>query len=342
MVRRQETYASQAFAGTLDAPWAALGPLTRAVREQPNTISVQVDGDRLFAAELRGSFANAGVTAYAPTRFDVPFYSPGDAFDAVFAGDLVTYSTAVPGVDDEWFAVTGGRHVVVREWRTGTDRSTFDFSESVMPVALKPDGTVLAVDGNLVWVWTPGSPPRQVASQTGGTRGSPVMQIVVSDQRGPRLSSGRVGTPTETAGAIAADARHLLWIANGCLLAADVTDSSYGSLGPGPCPRSELADANPPGQRYPLARTVKVRLRCVSAPSSCRGTIGLGSLSRTRRFTIPAGRTRTIRVQLTSAGYRRVQSETAGDRPYPLPLIARTDDGADLPQPEGGALVWVV
>src|SRR4051812_8388917 len=75
MMRREQTYASQAFTGTLGAPWTALGPLTRAIREQPNTISVQVDGDRLFAAELRGSILNAGVTAYAPTPFDVPFYS---------------------------------------------------------------------------------------------------------------------------------------------------------------------------------------------------------------------------------------------------------------------------
>ena len=47
-----------------------------------------------------------------------------------------------------------------------SDRWTFDFPERVTPVALKPDGTVLAVGGNRVWAWAPGSPPRTVGSHT--------------------------------------------------------------------------------------------------------------------------------------------------------------------------------
>ena len=124
---------------------------------------------------------------------------------------------------------------------------------------------MLAVDGNLVWAWTPGSPPRQVASQR---RHRTVRRRSDRPQRPARTTSqlGPCRRTAESAGANAADARHLLWIANGCLLAADVTDTAYGPLGPGPCPRSELADANPPGQ------TPAPRPHCQGATAVCLRT----------------------------------------------------------------------
>jgi hypothetical protein len=337
--RREQTYASQAFTGALGASWTALGPLTKVIRQQPNTISVQVDGDRLFAVELRGSYVNAGVTAYTPTPFDVPFYSPIDALSAVFAGDLVAYSTQVAGEEEGEFDYTGvGPHLVLREWRTGVERARIDFPDTVTPVALKPDGTVLVVGANAVSVWTPGSTPKQVATLERGTARFAGDRIVVSDQRGPRLGATRVGTPTETAGAIAADERHLLWIANGCLLAADVTDTFYGALGPGPCPRSEIAYPVHEPVAQPFARTLAVPLRCVSAPAGCKGTVRLGRLSRASRFTIPAGRTRRIRVALTGAGYARVRREVVRNEQFAFGVLAHTDDGADLPS---GARLYV-
>jgi hypothetical protein len=263
----------------------------------------------------------------------VPFYGPLDAASAVFGGELVAYSTAAPDEGDA--LLSGGRRVVVKNWRTGAEHAVTDFPEPITPVALKPDGTTLltGLTGS-VFVWTPGSDARRLTTRGGAKARFAGAGIVFGDGHGPRLDGRHLGAPTESAGDLAADDRHVLWTANGCLLVADVTDPDSGPASAGPCPRSEIAGTN---GSQPLTRTLKVRLRCVYAPTRCRGTVRL--MGTTSRFAIAAGRTGTVRVPLSDAAYRRLQRwvvRKADPRETTINVSyrARTDDGAEIPRYE--------
>jgi hypothetical protein len=332
MERDLEWTRTQAFTGVLGAPWTALGPQAR-IPPGPATRFMQVDGDRVFAVEARDRFGNLGATAYDPAPHDVPFYGPGDAASAVFAGDLLAHATAAPGKEDE---LNGSQQrVAVKTWRTGAELAVMDFPEPIIPVALKPDGTTLltAPLTGSVFVWTPGSAARRVATRGAAKARFAGTGVVFGDTHGPRLNGRRIGAPTESAGDLAADDRHVLWTANGCLLAADVTAADTSPPTAGPCPRSEIAEkAN---RSQPLARTLTVRLRCVHAPTRCRGTVELMGIA--SRFAIASGLTRTVRIPLTAAAYRTLQRRLAREPDDPrdttiaVPYRARTDDGAEIP-----------
>ena len=204
-----------------------------------------------------------------------------------------------------------------------------DFPEPITPVALKPDGTVLTGEGN-VFAWTPGLAPRHLTNRDAKADFAGA-EVVFADEHGPRMGGRHLGAPTESARELAADDRHVLWTANGCLLSADVTDPDTGPPARGPCPRSEIAERS---RSQPLTRTLKVRLRCVYAPSRCRGTIRL--MGTTRRFAVAAGHTGTVRVPLTAAAFRTLEHRRAHptdprDTSIGVPYRARTDDGAEIP-----------
>ena len=329
MERDQEWIRTQPFTGVLGAPWTPLGPRAR-IPPGPATLSVQVDGDRVFAVEVRDRFGNLGATAHDPAPHDVPFYGPLDAASAVFAGDLVAYATAAP--EDEDAPMGDGQRVAIKNWRTGAEHAVMDFPEPITSIALKPDGTTLATGLGSVFVWAPGSAPRRLTSRGPTKARFAGAGVVLGDDHGPRLNGRHIGAPTESAGDLAADDRHVLWTANGCLLAADVTDTDTGPHGPGPCPRSEIAETS---SSQPLARTLKVRLRCVYAPGRCRGTVRL--MGTTRRFAIAAGRTGTVHLPLTAAAFRALRRRLAREPDDPrdttigVPYRARTDDGAEIP-----------
>ncbi len=321
-----ESILTQAFTGPLGAPWTALGPPTR-LFEATNVFRVQLDGDRLFSYELRGSFANAGVTVRDPEPHDVPFYSPTDALRAQFAGDLVAYAASRPGERDEG----AHRRIVLKNWRTGEPLGTVDLEYTAEIGALRADGTVLT-RGSPITLWRPGAAPRSLveASADVAFAGD---RVLWTGEDGvhviePGGATRRLGPPTRTGVRLATDGQRAFWVANGCLLTASLEDDSHAAPGPGPCPRSELATTSQPEQT--LARSARVRIRCVAAPTNCGGTIRLPGLSRARRFSLAAGRTKTFAVPLTAGGYaalaRRLRSQGAT---YPE-VVIRTDDGAVL------------
>ena len=106
---------------------------------------------------------------------------------------------------------------------------------------------------------------------------------------------------------------------------AAVTDPVAAAPATGPCPRSELTVDNDANAR--LGRELPIRLRCVAAPSRCRGGLRLEMtergtrLNRPRRYSIPAGRSRTLHVRLTERGYRALQqlAERQGWEHEPFP-----------------------
>ena len=138
VAERNDTIVTQAFAGVLGAPWAALGAPTRLL-EGTNVFGVQLDGDRLFSFEARGSLANIGVTVRDPEPHDVPFYSPEDASGAEFAGDLVAYASVPSGEADE----DAPHRIVLKNWRTGETLGTVELPYPAEIGALRADGAVL-------------------------------------------------------------------------------------------------------------------------------------------------------------------------------------------------------
>jgi hypothetical protein len=140
------------------------------------------------------------------------------------------------------------------------------------------------------------------------------------------------GTPTEEPGDFVTDERRVLWTANDCLLIADVTEPAARTPAAGPCPRSEVmiddANANPN-----LARTLPVVVRCVAAPTRCRGTLkvrlGLTRtvLNRPTRYRIAAGERERLQVRLTERGYRALRKKVARERGALVRVTPRGVDG---------------
>jgi hypothetical protein len=317
LTQGEETITTQAFSGPLGAPWSSLGPRTRLL-EGTNIGRVQVDGDRLFTQELRGSLTNLGATVYDPQPHDIPFYSPLDASDVVFSGDLMAFST---GGDSE--DLGGGPHVVVKNWRTGVEVRSTDLKQSAETAALRPDGAVLTRSGPIT-LWEPGAEPRELAQDAANVAFAGGRPAYTGDG-GVRIGLRRVGPPTRGGSAIAGDDRHVLWEANDCLIVADVTDGSTGALGPGPCKRSEIASVGFNTQK--LARTLRVPVACVVAPTSCTGTVQLPGLSGKHRFSIASGKAGKVRVPLTAAGYAALRRRHGI---HDVGAVIRTDDGTVL------------
>ena len=226
---------------------------------------------------------------------------------------------------------------VVRDWRTGVQRTVAELPDLAASIDLRDDGRALVEtdDGELFDV-PPGGVPRRIARSARNPRFAGEHIVFL---RGPAPDgtvslrvidpSGRVrafGVPTKRLGDFTTDGTRVLWEANDCLLVAPVTDPIAAAPGPGPCPRSELLWVDGPNLRP--ARTIPVTLRCVAAPRTCRGTFqlkGKGLLTAPRRFAIPAGRARRFAVRLSERGYRTLSRLVASADGAPVTIQARID-----------------
>lgn len=265
-----------------------------------------VDHDVLFIVEADEDlyeFRHVVIEPGVPPR---PLGLPGFPDTVAFEGDLVAYNTS------------GESNVFVRNWRTGAER-TIVFPEPPDQVDVRADGAVVATSnaGNVYSV-APDGPPKLLTRD--GERAEFAGERIV--YVGGDLSSGgihqlfavdadghtrKIGVPSVTLFAFIADEKRVLWTANGCLLVADLSEPVASGPAAGPCARSEVAVIS---EREPVRRdrTVRVRLRCVAAPETCRGTLhltlhGMRGRSSTVRFSIPAGGRATVTPRLTRAAY---------------------------------------
>jgi hypothetical protein len=219
---------------------------------------------------------------------------PGDADTLAYDGDLIAYNT-------------GDTNVTVHNWRTGADRviTLFDPPDRL---DVRADGAVVASTHAGIYTVAPDGPPL-LLSRTGesaqfagarivylgGSRQTGVRQLIAVEPGGrPR----KIGVPSARFGTFVADAERVLWTANGCVLAAELSAPLAAAPGHGPCVRTEVAVI---GYDATIRRdgTVPVRLRCVAAPRACRGTLHLDPPSTTVRFSIPAGGRKTLMPRLT-------------------------------------------
>jgi hypothetical protein len=321
--------AVRTFSGPPLGPWAALGPVVHTGDDAGFPVREQVEGDTVFTTVSRGNESgDVAIIVRDPNPREVPL--PEGARNAIFAGDLVAYELLEP-TEAHPFA----SRVVIANWRTGAAVRVIDFRDGIDAlVALRPDGRFAVTLGEHddVYDMRPGRAPQRLTHYPAFPPLAPPRYAgdYLVFQVGNRLRrldpDGHVrtlGTPTAQLDGFTADDTRVLWWANDCLLIAPVTAPTAPTIGKGPCPRSEIALDN--SRVAKLARSLPVRLRCVAAPTNCRGTVWLRALDRTvsahQRYTIQAGRTRTVRVPLTPSGYaviRRLASAL---------VVIRGDDG---------------
>jgi hypothetical protein len=292
----------QVFAGPPFAPLEL--PL---VADSPQSMPLRVlaDGDRLFVFRTVAPRTTT-VTVRDPDPHEISFPLNANPAVAVFKGDLVAYPLTWDDRDPRF----RDRRLVVANWKTGEQRYTVDLPGAVSALDLRPSGRVLATVEDTYFEVSPTGAARMVVSDRGSPGFFAGEQIVFV--RGGWLRvldpSGQVrrfGVRTRTPISFATDETRVLWVANGCLLVANVADAPVDRIGPGPCPRGELA-IELGGSYRALARDLPVRLRCVTG--RCRGELRLKFegkwLGPRQRISVRAGRTRRILVRLTGAGSR--------------------------------------
>ena len=132
--------------------------------------------------------------------------------------------------------------------------------------------------------------------------------------------------PSSVPTGLAADARGIAWLANGCLRYSALATPFPAPQADDPCPSTEIALAYIASS--PLeGRHVRVPVRCVAAATgTCRGTT-LGKLRRKvvarGRFAIPTGAVRHVRMRMTRAAAARFRRQDFGS----LIIDARIPDG---------------
>ncbi|MDA0183712.1 hypothetical protein OJ997_25610 [Solirubrobacter phytolaccae] len=321
-------------------PWTAVAP---PASTPPYPHRQQVDGDRVFTWEVREPTRETTVVARDPDPHDVPLRGR-DAALAVFAGDLVAYAATRPG-DDE----LGPRRLVIADWRTGAVRRTVDLPGIIGQYALRPDGrvAVTAGDPGALYDIRPGRKPKRyrVQGQEPSFAGDHI--VFANDTTlhpyviDPDGTVRPFGVRTRSPMGFAVDGTNVAFVANDCLLVAPVTAPMARAIGPGPCARGEV-DLGDKNDEAKFARRIPVRLRCITAPKRCTGTVDLvwtqGDVQRRTvrvtagtRFSIPSGRTRTVRVRLSDDGITRLRRHFRRHTRATLAVEPLNDGGSRLP-----------
>jgi hypothetical protein len=306
---------SQLFAGP---PFAPLSARILTNGPDPFPFHAQFDGDRLFS--FYGIKPDT-ITVRDPQGAEIAFPPTAAKALAVFNADLVAYPMTWTERDPRF----EDRRLVVADWRTGTPRYTVDLADRITRVELAADGRVLATIGDagdaVLYDVSAAGVPRFVSLEADDPHfaGEHIVfergdALYVLDPSG---RTRRFGVTTDSLTTFTTDATRVLWVANGCLLVADVTDAPVTSIGPGPCPRGELEfddQSDPP----PIRRNVPVRLHCIAAPRNCTGELQLRfkdrRLGQPRRIGVPAGRRRTVMVGLSAAEVRALEREDEHER----------------------------
>ena len=153
--------AAQVFSGPALGPWAPLTPMNRLSENFVLPWQHQVEGERVFTSEIRGSLENNVVVVRDPEPRDLAL-----PYTAVFAGDLVAYTELAPGQD----RTRSARGSSSPSGGPACRRGVTDLPEPIEHLALRPDGRValtLADSGGIFEV-RPGTAPRRVFRRATG------------------------------------------------------------------------------------------------------------------------------------------------------------------------------
>jgi hypothetical protein len=333
------------------------GPLALVQRARPagrrrvwTPIDVDVHGDRLLVQELRQPGFAFRLSVRAPDGTAPPVQQGRFGMPAAVAGEQVAYVGTSGRGDVRAF-------IRLIDWRTGRLSSSLELgrpSEDIEDRHLDMTDrgrVVAAIDGRLI-TGAPGVPAQELPG-SGGIRGltSPrfagdrvaalaparrgAKRPVVIDPAAGTLQT--VGPPSTDLTGTAANEATVAWLANGCVLAADVADhppplipapQTLDVPPAGPCPLAEVVlDEHDQVLR---GRTLRVTVTCVAAPPpGCNGSVTLGRGGRAGhgRFRVTAGRRRVVPVRLTRRGMASVRRQLGFDAVALLRLGARVTDG---------------
>jgi len=296
----------QEFSGPPNGPWSALGRRIDIGFADLYPVFPEVDGGNLFTASFDDKQA---------ARFDVregdaapvPISVPGTATFARFAGDYVAYTDADKTV------------VTVGNWRTGAAlHAPVEYPAGVESLALRADGEVAIGAEDGVKLIDPSGRLTSLSTRGGqpGFAGERVVyedgeQLMVAD---PGARPRPFGVRSATLGDFVADADRVLWEADDCVFSAPITDPAAQAPEPGACPRTEvdLLDIRPVIKRD---RKVRIHLRCVAAPATCKGRmrVGIHGLTAPVRFSIGVGKRATLTATLSPKQLRRARHDQRFD-----------------------------
>ena len=239
----------------------------------------QVDGDRLFTIEFRGTLdAPRRSSSATPTRTTSRSRLPRRARRRLRRRPRGLRERG-PGQDETRSA--GGSSCATGAPASG---AASPISPSRSASTLRADGRVVADARTTASIYD--VPPGGAAAGSRAQPATPALRRRAhrlrarADGRAARAStraaaSAPFGVPTDGARRLHhRRARRVLWAANDCLLVAAGHRARRRGARPGPCPRSELTRRRRPRTRAWAAR-IPVTLRCVAAPARCRGTLRL-------------------------------------------------------------------
>jgi hypothetical protein len=321
---RYQVFAGPPFA-PLESPLVADSPPTVPLR-------VQVDGDRLFTFRTVAPRTTT-VTVHDPDPREIAFPLNANPAVAVFEGDLVAYPTTWTDRDPRF----RDRRLVVANWKTGEQRYTVELPSAVSALDLRPSGRVVATVEDTLFEVSPTGAARMIVADRDSDGFFAGEHIVFASDGALRVLDPtghvrRFGVRTNTPITFATDETRVLWVANGCLLVANVTDPPVDTIRAGPCPRGEL-EIESAGSYRARARELSARLRCVTG--RCRGDLRLKlagkSLGPWQRISIPAGRSRRISLPLTGAGSRAIARAGSAGGFVRLDTEWRVNDAVRVP-----------
>lgn len=276
------------------------GPLRRVDVGDANDVAVVgdtviVDGD--FATEAIGPDGSRTPIAVEPGT-------------GIYAGDFVASAEDDGGVP----SFGHGRHLKLRNWRTGEPLASFDVGRETQALALRADGTIAFATVRGLYRLDRGGRPTRIGAPgvedlawAGKTlvirRGGKVQRLFARSRGRGERAIGLRGTVVDD---VVADAEHVLWRHNGCVVVARVGASAAGRYTGSHCP---LGDAVlvPPFPARP-ARLLRIHVRCLVARGGvCRGSLRSLAFAPGVRLRVPAGAVRRVRVPLTAEGVNQLR-----------------------------------
>jgi len=300
-------------------------------------VDVDADADRLLLTEGRLPALRFRARMLTPGGGAEPVPWSGSFVQAVLAGEHVALvGSRRSGPDapvNRVFVVERGTGSVQAEVKL---RPSEDVEEGDLDLA--PDGRVLvAADGSILTA-APGAPQTRLPGD-GFTQPRFSAGGIVALQDGrfsarrpvvldPGAAARELGGPSADLELLEADDRGVAWVANGCVLYAERDGAAVAEPPAGPCPRAEVLYEE--GDQTLRGRRLRVIITCVTAPAAgCRGTALLGRRGVFGRapFRLAAGTRRTVAIELSERGMRRVRRARRRYDFAIFSLAARVRDG---------------
>jgi hypothetical protein len=310
------------------------GPLRRVAlqgRWQPTDISV--DGDRVAVMQHRGRLGPSRARVLLPDGSwqIVPWAGPAMGVPIALAGEHVAFD-----LPDRY-------RLVVLDLTTGA-RELSAADTGGPAIDLGADGRLLFTRGSRNLFTAP--PRRRLPGRWEITDPHFAGAAVVGHERVGRfydfltrpavldpgaLAPRPVGLPSVNLPALDADAEHVAWIANGCVLSARVGAAAPAEPPPGPCPRAEAAVSR---RGFTLhGRTLRFEAACVAAPASgCTGTtavrvLGHRAIAARGAFHVEPGARHAFTIRFTRTAARSIRQRVRAGEYVFLRARTRVADG---------------